>query len=61
MRTYMKPETDIVLLTAPAVMQGVTVASGEQGPIVNHDPIDPTPGGALTNHSSLWDEEDENE
>lgn len=57
----MKPETDIVLLTAPAVMQGVTVASGEQGPIVNHDPIDPTPGGALTNHSSLWDEEDENE
>ena len=53
----MKPETDIVLLTAQSVMQGVTVASGEQGPPVNPDPIDPTPGGALTNHSNLWDDE----
>ena len=61
MRTYMKPETEIVLLTAQAVMQGVTETSGGQGPPVNHDPIDPTPGGELTNHTSLWDEEDENE
>lgn len=56
----MKPETDIVLLMAQAVMQGVTVTSGEQGGHVNPDPINPNPGGELTNHSSFWDEEDEN-
>lgn len=62
MKRYKKPETEIALLTAEAVMQGIVVVSGQNGPVVNPDPIDPTPGGELVNNFFLWeDEEDEEE
>ena len=59
MKKYQKPECEVVLLTAKTVMQGITYASGEQGEHVNPDPIDIPPGSELSNHSSIWDEEEE--
>lgn len=60
MRTYQKPETEIVLLTSPDVMQGIVTTSGENGPVVDptkpiDDPDDP--GAGLANfNNKLWEE-----
>lgn len=59
MRTYQKPVTDIILISASDVMQGIIEVSGQNGPIVDPDNpiIDPNdPNGGLVNHSELWDE-----
>ena len=59
MRTYQKPETDIILISASNVMQGIIEVSGQNGPIVDPDNpiIDPNdPNGGLVNHNKLWDE-----
>ena len=37
------------------ILQGVVDLSGETGPGVNPDPVNPTPGGELSNHCSVWD------
>ena len=60
MKTYQKPETEIILPMLKNVMQGgITDASGENGPGVDPDnPIDDPndPNAGLSNRSSLWDD-----
>lgn len=59
MKTYERPVTDIVLLTCgEEILQGVDIQSGQQGPPVIDDPVNPDPGSELSNKSSLWDEEE---
>ena len=62
MKTYQKPATDIVLLNIQeALLDGVVIKSGQEGPPVIDDPVNPDPGTELTNHSYLWEEDvDEN-
>ena len=59
METYQKPITEIVLVTTNELMQGVVVTSGSEGSGVIDDPVNPDPGTELSNHSYLWDEEDD--
>ena len=58
MRTYKKPETEIVLPILTNVMQGFEEASGENGPTIDPDnPItDPNdPNAGLANQNPIWD------
>lgn len=61
MKRYKKPETEIALLTAVAVMQGIVVVSGQNGPVVNPDPIDPIEGEELVNTFFMWEDEEDEE
>ena len=53
MKTYQKPETEIVLLTIAETVMDVIETSGGTG---NVDPTIPDDeGGDLTNRNSIWD------
>ena len=56
MKTYQKPETEIILPMLKDVMQGgITDASGENGPGVDPDnPVNPDDPDAGLANSSVW-------
>ena len=59
MRTYQKPETDIIVISTSNVMQGIIEVSGQNGPVVKPDDpiVDPDdPYGGLANFNKLWEE-----
>jgi len=59
MKIYQRPATDIVLLTIDeSLLQGVDIKSGQQGPPVIDDPVNPDPGSELSNTFNLWEEEE---
>lgn len=52
MKTYQKPETEIVILSASQVVMQVIETSGGSGNVGGKDnPDDPD----LANHNSIWD------
>ena len=60
MKIYKRPATDIVLLTIDeSLLQGVVIKSGQDGPPVIDDPVNPDPGSELSNSINLWDEEED--
>ena len=53
---YQRPMAMVVDINCDdSILQGVVDLSGETGPGVNPDPIDPNPGVDLANHGSVWD------
>ena len=53
---YQRPMAMVVDINCDdGILQGVVDLSGETGPGVNPDPVNPTPGGELSNHCSVWD------
>ena len=59
MKRYQRPATDIVLLTVEESLLGIDIKSGQDGPPVIDDPVNPDPGSELSNSINLWDEEED--
>lgn len=55
MKSYSKPLTEIVIVNADEVMQGIQEVSASTGGTVK--PSEPAvPGGELSNQNNLWDQ-----